>query len=179
MRSAQSTCPDCRPPTDRLHGRSRRHLADLPWATAPIALRVIVRRFRWLTGTCRRPPVAERLPTIAPPYARPTTRLATTQVYTGLALGGAAGARHCSRHGVPVRRKTLLRRVRRLSVPPGPAPHLIGIDEWAWRKGHRYGTLVVELERGGPSTYSRIGRRKPLPRGSTPIPMSRLWSVTA
>jgi transposase len=125
-------------------------LADLPWATAPIELRVIVRRFRCCTGTCRRQTFAERLPSVAPLYARTTTRLATTQANTGLVLGGAAGARSVSRHGVPGSRNTLLRRVRRVSLPEGPAPEIIGVDDWAWRKGHCYGTLIVDLEWGCP-----------------------------
>ena len=101
MISANSTCPDCRQPTQRIHGRYQRTLADLPWATAPIELRLIVRRFRCCTCTCRRQTFAERLPSVAPLYARTTTRLATAQANTGLALGGAAGARHLSRHGLP------------------------------------------------------------------------------
>jgi hypothetical protein len=76
--------------------------------------------------------------------------LATTQANTGLVLGGAAGARHLSRHGAPVSRNTLLRRVRSASLPEGPAPQIIGIDDWAWRKGKRYGTIIVDLERGCP-----------------------------
>jgi hypothetical protein len=79
-------------------------------------------------------------------YARTTTQVATTQAYTGLSLGSAAGARHLSRHGLPVSRHTVLRRVRNLSVPEGPAPAIIGRDDWAWRKGHRDGTIVVDLE---------------------------------
>jgi transposase len=150
MISANSTCPDCRQPTHRIHGHYPRTLADLPWATAPIELRVIVRRFRCCTCTCRRQTFAERLPTVAPLYARTTTRLATTQANTGLALGGAAGARHLLRHGVPGSRNTLLRRVRNVSLPEGPAPEIIGVDDWAWRKGQRYGTIIVDLERGCP-----------------------------
>jgi transposase len=150
MISPHSTCPDCRQPTHRIHGHYPRTLADLPWATAPIELRVIVRRFRCCTGTCRRQTFAERLPYVAPLYARTTTRLATTQAHTGLALGGAAGARYLRRHGVPVSRNTLLRRVRSVSLPQGPVPATIGIDEWAWRKGQRYGTLIVDLARGCP-----------------------------
>src|SRR4030095_14964604 len=69
---------------------------------------------------------------------------------TGLVLGGAAGARHLSRHGSPVSRNTLLRRVRSVSLPGGPEPEIIGIDDWAWRKGHRYGTIIVHLQRGCP-----------------------------
>jgi transposase len=150
MISTHSTCPDCRQLTPRIHGHYGRMLADLPWATAPIELRVIVRRFRCCPGTCRRQTFAERLPSVAPRYARTTTRLATTQANTGLVLGGAAGARHLSRHGVPGSRNTLLRRVRRVSLPEGPAPEIIGVDDWAWRKGHCYGTLIVDLQRGCP-----------------------------
>jgi transposase len=84
MISTHSTCPDCRQPTHRIHGHYRRTLADLPWATAPIELRVIVRRFRCCPCTCRRQTCADRLPTVAPLYARTTTRLATTQANTGL-----------------------------------------------------------------------------------------------
>jgi hypothetical protein len=90
-------------------------------------LRVIVRRFRCGTGTCRRQTFAERLPSVAPRYARTTTRLATTQANTGLALGGATGARHLSRHGVPGSRNTLLRRVRSVSLPEEPEPEIIGL----------------------------------------------------
>ena len=150
MNAVKSTCPDCRQPTERIHGRYLRTLADLPWATVPIELRVIVRRFRCGTCSCRRQTFAERLPNVAPRYARTTTRLATTQANTGLVLGGAAGARHLSRHGAPVSRNTLLRRVRRVSLPEGPAPEIIGLDDWAWRKGNRYGTIIVDLQRGCP-----------------------------
>jgi transposase len=150
MTAVKSTCPDCRQPTERIHGRYLRTLADLPWATAPMELRLIVRRFRCGACSCPRQTFTERLPRVAPLYARTTTRLTTTQAHTGLALGGAAGARHWSRQGLPVSRNTLLRRVRNLSLPAGPAPQIIGIDDWAWRKGNRYGTIVVDLQRGCP-----------------------------
>ena len=125
-------------------------LPTLPWATAPIELHVIVRRFRCPPCTGRRQTFAERLPSVAPLYARTTTRLATTQANTGVVLGGAAGARHLARHGVPGSRNTRLRRVRRVSLPEGPEPEIIGGDDWAWRKGQRYGTLIVDLQRGCP-----------------------------
>lgn len=150
MMSPKSTCPDCRQPTDRIHSSYPRTLAHLPWATMSIELRLTVRRFFCRTCTCARQTFSERLPTIAPLYARTTTRLATAQAHTGLSLGGAAGARHLARQGSPVSRNTLLRRVRRCALPQGTAPQIIGIDDWAWRKGHHYGTIVVDLERGCP-----------------------------
>jgi transposase len=66
MMSPKSTCPDCRQPTDHIHSRSPRILADFPWAPMPIALRLTVRRFFCRTCTCARQTFSERLPTIAP-----------------------------------------------------------------------------------------------------------------
>jgi transposase len=150
MLSPKSMCPDCRQPTDRIHSSYPRTLADLPWATTPIELRLTVRRFFCRTCTCARQTFSERLPTVAPLYARTTTRLTAVQTHTGLALGGAAGARHLARQGFPGSRNTMLRRVRRMALPKGPASAIIGIDDWAWRKGNRYGTIIVDLERGCP-----------------------------
>ena len=150
MMAPKAACPDCHQLAVRIHSDYQRKLADLPWATAPIDLRLTVRRFFCTTCTCSRQTFTERLPTVAPLYARTTTRLTDTQAQTGLALGGAAGARRLTRQGVPVSRSTVLRRVRRLAVAEGPPPHVVGIDDWAWRKGHRYGTIIVDLEQGGP-----------------------------
>jgi transposase len=81
--SPNATCPDCHQPTHRIHGHYPRTLADFPWATASIELRVIVRRFRCCPCLCRRKTFAERLPSVAPRYARTATRLATTPANTG------------------------------------------------------------------------------------------------
>jgi hypothetical protein len=84
MMSPKSPCPACRQPTDRSHSRASRPLAAFPWATTPLALRFTVRRFFCRTCTCARQPCSARLPTSAPLYARPPTRLATAQARTGL-----------------------------------------------------------------------------------------------
>ena len=150
MTAPKAACPDCGHLGFRVHSGYQRTLADLPWALAPIHLRLHVRRFLCPTCTCGRVTFTERLPTVAPLHARTTARLAARQTETGLALGGAAGARQLARQSVPGSRSTVLRRVRCLPTPTGPAPEVIGIDDWAWRKGHRYGTIVVDLERGCP-----------------------------
>jgi transposase len=146
----QAICPACLHPACRVHGRYLRTLADLPWATTPVELLLWMRRFCCDTPTCEQQTFTERLPLVAPSYARPTARLSLSQTSTGLALGGSAGARHLARQGLPGSRSTLLRRVRALSDPQAPAPHVVGVDDWAWRKGHRYGSIVVDLERGCP-----------------------------
>ena len=148
--AAKAICPACLHPACRVHGRYLRTLAALPWATTPVELLLWMRRFCCDTPTCERQTFTEPLPIVAPSYARTTARLSLSQTYTGLALGGAAGARHLARQGLPGSRSTLLRRVRALSDPQIPEPHIVGVDDWAWRKGHRYGSIVVDLERGCP-----------------------------
>jgi len=143
-------CPTCAQPAARRHSGYRRTLADLPWATVPVRLQLYVRRFFCDTPSCGRRTFTERVPTVARPYAHTTTRASQAQCDTGLVLGGAAGARQLARQGLPGSRQTVLRRIRAYQPAPGPAPHVIGIDDWAYRKGRRYGTIVVDLEQGGP-----------------------------
>jgi transposase len=150
MTAPKAVCPDCHQPSQRIHSGYPRTLADLPWAIMPVELRLHVRRFFCDTPVCERTTFTERLPTVAPLYARTTTRLRHSQAYTGLALGGSAGARQLARQFMPGSRSTVLRRVRGLPSPAYPPSHVVGIDDWAWRKGHRYGTIVVDLERGCP-----------------------------
>jgi len=150
MTAPKAVCPDCHQPSQRRHSGYPRTLADLPWALMPVELVFHVRRFFCDTSVCGRLTFTERLPTVAPLYARTTTRLRHSQASTGLALGGAAGHRQLARQGMPGSRNTVLRRVRSLATPVYPPPHVVGIDDWAWRKGHRYGTIGVDLERGCP-----------------------------
>jgi transposase len=142
-------CSTCAQSAARMHSDDRRTLADLPWATLPVRLSLQVRRFFCDTSSCRRQTFTERVPTVARPYAHTTTRASQAQCDTGLVLGGAAGARQLARQGLPGSRQTVLRRVRDYRPASKPAPQVIGIDDWAYRKGRRYGTIVVDLEQGG------------------------------
>lgn len=140
-------CPVCNQVSSRVHGRYTRHLADLPWSGRTVRLKVQVRRFVCLRRTCSRKTFAEALPALAERHARRTTRLTDLLLHVGLALGGEAGARFTSVLSVPCSADTLLRTIRRTPLPPIESPRSIGIDDWAWRKGHRYGTIICDLER--------------------------------
>jgi transposase len=93
MTAPKAMCPDCSQPSPRLHSGYCRTLAALPWALMPVELRLHVRRFFCDTPLCERLTFTERVPLVAPLSARTTTRLRQRQAATGLALGGAAGAR--------------------------------------------------------------------------------------
>jgi transposase len=142
-----SPCPDCRAPSSRVHSRYERRLADLPWQGRSVTIRVRARRFLCAEPTCPRWTFAERLPGIARPSARRCERLADVQRHVALALGGEAGARLAARLAVPTSADTLLRLASSTTRAAPPAPRALGVDEWAWRKGRRYGTILVDLER--------------------------------
>ncbi|CAO3425254.1 Mobile element protein [Azospirillum doebereinerae] len=113
-------------------------------------LRLQVRRFRCWAADCSRRVFAERLPTVAAPRVRRTRRLAQAQRTIALSAGGDLGARLATHLAMPVSGDTLLRLIRREPMAPIPTPRVIGIDDWAWRRSKRYGTIVVDLERSRP-----------------------------
>jgi transposase len=146
--NASATCPLCDRPSARRHSSYDRRLADLPWQGRTVELHLRVGRFRCTTASCPRRIFAERLPAAAPSRKRRTARLGDVQRGIALALGGEGGSRLAARLAMPVSGDTLLRLIRAVPIPDVPAPRVIGIDDWAWRRGRRYGTMIVDLERG-------------------------------
>lgn len=143
-------CPSCMTVSGRVHSRYQRQVSDLPMSGRPVSLLVSVRRFFCDVRTCARVIFAERFEAVALPRARRTDRLEALAHSLAIALGGRPAARLARRLAVQISNDTLLRVVRRRGGIAAPAPSVIGIDDWAWRRNHRYGTLICDLERRRP-----------------------------
>lgn len=140
-------CPACGQPSDHIHSHYQRVIADVPCGNRSVTLHLHVRKFFCRTPSCPRKIFTERLPELVQPWARLTNRLRTALEELGLTTGGEGGVRLAPKLSMPVGRTTLLRRVRAVPVPEVKAVRVLGIDDWAFKRGQHYGTILVDLER--------------------------------
>ncbi len=139
-------CPLCGTPASRVHSRYTRRLTDLPCGGQQVRLQVEVRKCFCEMSTCARKIFVERLTPFVEPWGRVTRRLYQIVQVLGLATGGRLGVRVTDRLGIQTTRHTILRRIMALPTEPVGQVSQIGIDDFSFRRGRKFGTIVVDLQ---------------------------------
>lgn len=141
-----AVCPACGQESRRIHSVYHRSPKDLPIVGYAVQLRAGVRRYFCDNPVCGQRTFAEQFPGFLAPKSRRTQRLISQHQAIAFALGGEAGQQLCASSAMSISADTLIRAIRRTPDQAVPTPRVLGIDDWAKRKGQDYGTILVDLE---------------------------------
>jgi len=143
---SSSPCPQCSRPSSAIHSLYRRHPRDLPCTGRPIRVLFTVRKFFCRNPTCSRKVFTERLPDFIEASSRLTKRLRMAVQEIGFATGGKGGEHLSDKLGIPISEASVLCSLFLVPLPEVGQVRVVGVDDWSWRRGKRFGSILVNLE---------------------------------
>lgn len=141
-------CPYCQEKSSRVHSRYIRTLRDLPGFGKETVIVFNARKFFCDNQQCDKKTFAEQPGNQIFRYRRRTCRCETAVYRHALVLSSIQSSRLLGGIGIPISRSTVLRDLHRLRLPDTESLSKVGVDDWAFRKGVTYGTIIVDLDSG-------------------------------